>query len=107
MLKRKHRLHARSKLVNPAILQLPMFTLRIARNNLLYNRYGFVVSKKVDKRAVARNRVRRVAVTHVQELEGKFKKGYDVLFRFRKLAVEQESQIGQEIEKALRKEKLL
>ncbi len=97
------RLHARSRLVNPTIIHTPLFSLRIAHNTLTYNRYCFVVSKKVDMRAIARNRVRRMATTYIQSVMGTMQPGYDLLFHFHKPAVEQESKIAEEIEKVLAK----
>ena len=36
-----------------------LFTLRFLKNSLGINRFGFVVSQKVSKKAVVRNKVRR------------------------------------------------
>ena len=36
-----------------------LFILRFIKNNLNQNRFGFVVSQKVSKKAVVRNKVRR------------------------------------------------
>ncbi len=56
-----------------------LFILRFLENNLPQNRFGFVVSQKVSKRAVIRNKVRRRLNEAIRANEGKIKKGIDVL----------------------------
>lgn len=58
----------------------PLFLLRFRENGLLYNRYGFVISKKINKHAVARNRIKRLFSTALMLLEKEIKTGYDMLF---------------------------
>lgn len=57
-----------------------LFTARIRQSGFLHNRVGVVVSKKIDKRATVRNRMRRLVYTVAAELAGKTKKGFDFLF---------------------------
>lgn len=52
----------------------------ISGNDLSYNRFGFVISKKIDKRAVVRNRAKRLVRSCVEELFEKLSTGYDMLF---------------------------
>lgn len=61
----------------------PFFTLRITYNNLTQNKYVFVISKRVDKRAVARNRIRRVMKACIKNLNKDLIKGYDMIFIIR------------------------
>jgi len=49
-------------------------------NNLQASRFGFVVSLKVSKKAVVRNRVKRLLRGVVLRLLNKIRSGYDVLF---------------------------
>ncbi len=49
------------------------------KNNLPYSRFGIVVSLKVDKRAVVRNRVKRVIRAILKENLSQIVKGYDFL----------------------------
>ena len=37
----------------------PLFYIKFSRNNLTVNRFGFVVSKSVSKKAVVRNKLKR------------------------------------------------
>jgi len=48
-------------------------------NNLKQSRFGFVVSKKVDKRAVVRNKIKRRLRAVVRENLSKIRPGYDVM----------------------------
>lgn len=60
----------------------PEFIMKYKKNNLPYNRYGFVVSKAIDKRAVVRNRLKRLFRAHI---ENAFPpgEGFDILFVLR------------------------
>lgn len=84
MLKRKFRLNAKLRLKNSVSCASPFFTLRIAENGLLYNRYGFIVSKKIDKRAVIRNKIKRQLGSIIENIQEEIKKGNDVLFIIKK-----------------------
>lgn len=53
--------------------------VRVNPNTLSHNRYGFIVGKKIDKRAVIRNRIKR-RTRSVVEKDGLRLKGNDVLF---------------------------
>ena len=60
MLKRENRL---SKIVRGSGEKKyfsPLFHVRVSENNTDKARFGFVVSKKIDKRAVVRNKTKRV-----------------------------------------------
>ena len=58
----------------------PFFTLRIVQNNLTQNKYVFVISKKIDKRAVVRNRIRRIMKACIKDLSKDLVNGYDMIF---------------------------
>lgn len=80
MLKKSLRLPGGTRFSSEKTLTTNLFILRIARNNLAHNRYGFVVSKRIDKRAVQRNRLKRLLRAGIEELETEIKKGFDMLF---------------------------
>lgn len=65
-----------------------LFTLRVADNNLSYNRYGFIVSKRISALATKRNRVRRVFRSCIEAMVIQIKTGYDMVFILRKKATE-------------------
>jgi ribonuclease P protein component len=65
----------------------PYFSAKLWRNELQYHRFGFVISKKVDKRAVLRNGLKRKMAVLVCSLPIK-NMGYDMVFFMKKTAVE-------------------
>lgn len=79
MLPKAYRLPATIKLRAPQSISLPFFRIQVEENNLACSRFGFIVTKKIDKRAVIRNRLKRVLREAVKELL-QTTKGYDVLF---------------------------
>lgn len=108
MLKRIYRLGKIVKLTKGKIYNGQFFNLRIAKNNLLYNRYAFVVSKKVDKRAVVRNKTKRKLSLCIKKMFNKIKTGYDITLFAKKAAASQTLEgLCEEVEVALKKEELL
>jgi ribonuclease P protein component len=61
------------------VIRSPYFTLKVARNSLPHNRYGFIVSKRVNKLAVARNKIRRQLQQCMLELQLQIITGNDIL----------------------------
>ena len=56
----------------------------LAQNNLPLSRFGFTTKKSIDKRAVARNRAKRVLRSYIEECLDNIKPGYDMLFLLEK-----------------------
>lgn len=80
----------------------------IIKNNLPLNRFGFIISKKIDKRAVVRNMTKRRVRSCIEEMRRKINSGYDMLFVIRKNAVDQKrSSLYDEIERLFTNLKLL
>lgn len=75
----KFRLPAK-KLSNSLVFHSSLFTVFLQKNTQGYNRYGFVVSKKVDKRAVVRNKTKRETRSFVEVLSPRLLLGNDILF---------------------------
>ena len=102
MLDKKYRLPSSSFLTKYTI-STPLFTLKVG-DNLGIKRFGFVVSKKIDKRAVARNYIKRIFRASVQNLVSEVGTGKDFLFIVKKNAVGQSQQkIEGEIKNTLTK----
>lgn len=80
MLERKYRLQAKEKFTKATTRHTPFFTLKIVHNHLPYNRFGFVVSKKIDKRSVVRNRFKRRFRSCIERFFQDMGKGKDFLF---------------------------
>ncbi len=85
-----------------------LFTMIYAKNNLSHSRFGFVVSKKVDARAVVRNRLRRSVRACIEEIMMRIVPGMDMQFIMKKqsLTIEQEA-LSKVVKDALVKEKLM
>lgn len=84
MLKKKYRLGSKAKVKFKSFLSTPFFLLKISENNLANNRYRFIVSKKVDKRAVIRNKIKRMLSLCIEDIFEETKTGYDMLFLAKK-----------------------
>jgi len=57
-----------------------IFIVRVAKNNLGLNRFGFVVSLKISKKATSRNKVRRRLSEAIQLEVKNIKIGTDLVF---------------------------
>lgn len=83
MLSKKHRL-AKKKDFQEVFKKGKFFaegfiTAKIKENKLDFSRFGFVVTLKVSKKAVKRNRIRRQLQEAAKSFLGKIKPGYDVV----------------------------
>lgn len=108
MLKRIYRLGKIVKFTKGKIYNGQFFTLRIAKNGLFHNRYAFIVSKKIDKRAVVRNKIKRKLRSCIEKMFNKIKTGYDFAFYVKKLAASQAlADLYLDVEAVLAKEELL
>lgn len=87
MLPKTNRLPANSKLKAEISIRTPYFNILIAKNEFSYNRFAFVVSKKIDKRATARNRVKRRIRSCIEKMNNDLVQGWDMLFILRKEAI--------------------
>lgn len=67
---------------------VPSCTMLVANNALSYNRYGSIISKKVDTRAVVRNRLRRMCYGCIRDFVKDVSQGYDVIFIFKASVLE-------------------
>jgi ribonuclease P protein component len=108
MLKKKYRLPAGAILTRPTFYNSQSIKLKVAGNNEAVSRFGFIVSKKIDKRSVARNRAKRVVRSCVEELLSKIDDKYDMLFIVQKNAVARKRhEICNEIEALLKQNNLI
>lgn len=80
MFKRTRRLSAKGRIVFQRTLHSPFFSLFFKPNDVRNSRFRFVVSKKIDKRAVVRNRIKRLLYASVASIEHELQGGYDMLF---------------------------
>ena len=88
MLSKKHRLPLRYELhrvqKEGEVYQFPYFALLLARNNLGFSRFAFIVSNKIHKRATKRNRIKRLLRESVRSFLPITKPGFDGVFLAKK-----------------------
>jgi ribonuclease P protein component len=89
----------------PGDIKARLFNLKVGQVN--DNKLIFSVSKKVDKRATRRNKLRRLFKASLQNLLGKSSHP-NFLFIIKKEAIKiPQKEIESELEKVLKKEKLI
>jgi ribonuclease P protein component len=104
MFARKFRLPATVSLTHAQFISSQLFSLKIAKNNETHNRYGFVVTKKISKRAHIRNRTKRRFRSIMEKLHPVLSQGNDLLFILKAAAVGKETgELSQELQKVLNK----
>lgn len=106
MLKKEHRLKAGERILNARVLSTKLFTLKFTTNKTELSRFGFLVSKKIDKRAVVRNRLRRKTRKCIEDNLTNIKPGFDFLFILKKEALEKTEEICNIVNTIFKKENL-
>ena len=107
MLKKNYRLVGHS-LGAKRKVEDALFILRISNNKQKDSRFGFIVSKSIDKRAVVRNRVKRVFRSLIEERIAGIKPGKDFSFIIKRKAIEADrNELSRSLISVLRKEEVL
>lgn len=90
------------------LYQAPLFGVTVVRKSKNEtSRFGFVISKKVDKKAVNRNRVRRAMSEAVRRNVKYVEYGYDMIFLAKKTMMRESTEsIMKEVQKWIRETKL-
>lgn len=84
--------------------QSNLFGLLVLPTDNDSSRFGFVISTKLSKRAVKRNRIKRVLREQVRLLLPRIKPGFDVVFLGKKAILEsKQEEIGSEIKRLFKK----
>ena len=68
------------------------FFLKVGENKEKESRFSFVVSKNLDKRATARNRIKRQFRRFIEENCYRIRPGFDFLFKVKKQAIGKKTQ---------------
>jgi ribonuclease P protein component len=84
MFKRENRLVPGVRFKNSFFCATPQFVLKEKKSGLIVNRFGIIVSKEIDKRAVARNKIKRFFRSELINLDKKMKVGHDILIIVKK-----------------------
>lgn len=80
MLAKKHRLPKGVRIKNGRTFSSRFFLLKTGENNEGLSRFGFLVSKKISKSAVIRNRIKRQIRRCIEENLNNIISGVDMLF---------------------------
>ncbi|MBI2033373.1 MAG: ribonuclease P protein component [Candidatus Levybacteria bacterium] len=111
MLKKQYRLgkKERTGLSSPlGIRHTALFVMRFWETENLYPRFAFVVTKRVDKKAVERNRLRRMMQACVQKHYSKIHRGYIIVVSAKKeMKGSSGENVCQQITTVLKKEQIL
>jgi len=107
MLKKPFRLKS-PKLENPRTVPGVYFNFKYQKNKVGQNRFAFVVSKKIDKRAVVRNSLKRKVRASVEEIFDKIETGWDFVFYPKTKTIGAEKKhVLEELEKTFLKQGLI
>lgn len=107
MLRKTYRLSSVG-LKGPRMVKSNLIDVKTAESNLNYPRFGFVISKKLDKRAVARNTIKRKLSASIEGIFDRIKGGRDFVFYPKREILEiEQNRLNQEIEKIFIKEGFL
>jgi ribonuclease P protein component len=113
MLSKQHRLPLRTDLVQVKkrgkLFQGKLFSLLVReRSDGQPPRFGFIISAKIDKRAVKRNRAHRLLTEAIRPLLPGIKPGFDGVFLVKKRIVGKElSEIKKSTEQLFKKANLI
>lgn len=88
MLKRENRIRLKKEFTEVKnkgrILYSPLFGFLTYKENDDQKKFGFIVSKKISKRAVDRNKIRRILSEVVRENLERFENGTRIIFLTKK-----------------------
>ncbi len=107
MLKKKYRLPSSIRLEKAKTISTKYFVLKTADSNLSFPRFAFVISKKVDRRAVVRNKIKREITSAISQDVDKFTSGRDMIFILKRTATEDITRLGESIKEVFVRQNLL
>jgi ribonuclease P protein component len=108
MLKKQNRLGKITRKTSDEFFTSPLFNIRVSDNGGATTKFGFVVSKKIDKRAVVRNRLKRQLSSATEKVLKNIVKGKNVVVIPKKEHREyQEKELSESLQDIFRKAKIL
>ncbi len=85
------------------VIETPLFNIKISKSGEKVSRFGFVVSKKVSKKAVLRNKTKRVLAQSARELLKSLGEGKNVIVYAKKLLTfKQLEEVKKSLQEALK-----
>ena len=85
-----------------------LLLLKLRRNNLEINRFGFIIGKKISKKSTVRNEIKRRLSEIIRKKIANIKPGFDVVIRAGAEIIDKNyKEIEKEIEGLFRKAKLI
>lgn len=99
MLKKDYRLKVLKKNNGAKTISTFFFTLRFWENGESLSKFAFIISKKINKKAVIRNKIKRSLARVLKEILTEIKPGYSFVFIVKKEILEKSQK---EIEKNLK-----
>ena len=95
MLKKQNRLGRVTRSKEDKFFSFPLFDLRVHANGEESTKFTFIVSKKIDKRAVVRNRTKRVLRSAAEDVIKDFATGKEVVIIAKKALIpEQKTEVS-------------
>lgn len=82
-------------------IRTEIFDIRILQTSMDTLRCTVIVSTKIDKRAVVRNRIRRLLSESVRHMVPQIHRGYDVVIRVTRRTPDTQQEVETEIRKCL------
>jgi ribonuclease P protein component len=108
MLKKQNRLARISKTLEAQTFSTPFFNLKISKNAAGSKKFDFIVSKRVSKSAVLRNKTKRVMRSVIEEDLEKIAPGKDFLIISKKqLDWSQKNEVKEVLENTFKKARVL
>ena len=99
MLKRKYRLANLRNFNKARFLESQFFTLRFSQNQNKEPKFAFVISKKIDKKAVARNKIKRYLSGSIASIIDKISPGDYILIAKKEIVNKNQEEVKSEVEK--------
>lgn len=107
MLKRENRIRLKKEFAEiknkGRVLYSPLFGFLTHKENDDQKKFGFIVSKKISKRAVDRNKIRRILSEVVRENLERFENGIRIIFLTKKeILGKKYDEVEKEVEKFIK-----
>ena len=103
MLRRENRLSRIARKIDDKKYFSPLFNVRISDNKDGKVRFGFVVSKRIDKRAVVRNRTKRVLRNVAEEFINELKEKDIIVVAKKSLTFKEKIEVTKEFKNIFNK----